>query len=102
MHALEADLVTELRVLGGLFGPTYAEHDAWARECMLPEAAKYYMTAWKEGRRRNWKIIERATERLRAMTAEGPDEWHSRLSRLEFVSEVQFADFRPTSHLASL
>jgi hypothetical protein len=102
VSALEADLITDLRVLGILFGPTSSEHGVWARSCMESESADHYITAWKEGRRRHWRAVERATKRLQALTGEGPVEWNSRLSRLEFVSEVQLADFRPTSHLASL
>jgi hypothetical protein len=102
VDVLEENLVTEFRVLGVLFGSTSAEHGAWARGCMPLESADHYMKAWKEGRRRNWRAVERVSARLQALTGEGPEDWNVRLSRLEVVSQVQLSDFRPTSHLASL
>ncbi|MCD6077263.1 MAG: hypothetical protein K0R89_1201 [Ramlibacter sp.] len=99
---LEAELVTALRVLGLLFGERSAEHAAWARAAMPAEAADHYIAAWKEGRRRSWKDLERMGMRIRKVSGDEGLAWQSRLAQLELLSGTQVADIRPTTQTGSL
>jgi hypothetical protein len=99
---LEEQLITTLRVLGGLFGTRSAEHAAWARTAMPADAVDHYMRAWKEGRRRSWKDLQRMGQRIRAASGDEGLAWQSRLAHLEFLSGTHVADIMPTTRAGPL
>lgn len=99
---LEEQLITTLRVLGGLFGTRSAEHEKWARTAMPADAVDHYMQAWKEGRRRCWKDLQRMGERMRAVSGDEGLAWQSRLAQLELLSGTQVADIMPTTRASAL
>lgn len=99
---LEAELITTLRVLSVLFGTRAAEHAEWARAAMPADAVDHYLEAWKEGRRRHWKDLQRISQRMRKVTGDEGLAWQSRLAQLELLSGTQVADIRPTTQTASL
>lgn len=99
---LEQQLITTLRVLGGLFGVRSAEHAAWARTVMPADAVDHYMQAWKEGRRRSWKDLQRMGQRIRAASGEEGLAWQSRLAHLELLSGTHVADIMPTTRSGAL
>jgi hypothetical protein len=99
---LEEQLITTLRVLGGLFGARTAEHAAWARTAMPPDAVDHYMLAWKEGRRRSWRDLQRMGQRIRAATGDEGLAWQSHLAQLELLSGTQVADIMPTTRAGPL
>lgn len=99
---LEEQLITTLRVLGVLFGARSAEHAAWARAAMPADAVDHYLGAWKEGRRRNWKDLQRMGQRIRAASGDDALAWQSRLAQLELLSGTQVADIKPTTQTGPL
>lgn len=99
---LEQQLITSLRVLGVLFGSRSAEHAEWARSTMSADAAEHYILAWKEGRRRNWKDLQRMGQRIRAASGDEGLAWQSRLAQLELLSGTQVTDIMPTTRSGAL
>jgi hypothetical protein len=99
---LEEQLITTLRVLGGLFGARTAEHAQWARSAMPADAVDHYMLAWKEGRRRSWKDLQRMGQRIRAASGDEGLAWQSRLAQLELLSGTHVADIMPTTRAGAL
>jgi hypothetical protein len=99
---LEEQLITTLRVLGGLFGARSAEHAEWARTAMPADAVDHYMLAWKEGRRRSWRDLQRMGQRIRAASGDEGLAWQSRLAQLESLSGTHVADIMPTTRAGAL
>ena len=99
---LEEDMITTLRVGGVLYGVRSAQHAQWAREVMSEEAAQHYIAAWKEGRRRHWRDVQRLGMRIRRASNEDGLAWESRLHQLELLSGAQVADMKPTTQAGTL
>ncbi|MEJ5989861.1 hypothetical protein WG902_07675 [Ramlibacter sp. PS3R-8] len=97
LDELEQQLITSLRVLGVLFGTRSAEHAEWARSAMPADAVEHYLQAWREGRRRNWKDLQRMGQRIRKVSGDEGLAWQSRLAQLELLSGTQVADIMPTT-----
>lgn len=99
---LEQQLITSLRVLGVLFGERTAQHAEWARTALPADAVELYISAWKEGRRRSWKDLQRLGHRIRTATGDEGLAWQSRLAQLELLSGTQVADIMPTTQASPL
>jgi hypothetical protein len=102
LDELEDELLTTLRVGSVLYGVRSADHAGWARTVMSEEEAQHYIEAWKEGRRRHWKDMQRLGQRIRKVSNEDGLAWQSRLAQLELLSGTRVADMKPTTQSGSL
>jgi hypothetical protein len=98
VEELEAEIVTELRVMSVVFGHRPAKHLEWARATIEPpEYVDAYMQGWRMARKRAWQRLLALSNRLRALAGETEDEWFVRLHRLEMLTGVDILSLRPTT-----
>lgn len=98
VEQLEAQIVSELRVVGVLFGDRPAKHLEWAEGTIWPpEYVDYYMQSWRLARTRAWQRLVRLSTRLLDLTQESRDEWAQHLHRLELLSGADIPSLRPTT-----
>lgn len=96
VEQLEAQIVSELRVVGVLFGDRPAKHLEWADATIWPpEYVAYYMQSWRLARTRAWQRLVRLSTRLLDLTHESHDEWTQHLHRLERLTGADIPNLLP-------
>jgi hypothetical protein len=97
VQELEAAIVTELRVMGVVFGNRPGKQLEWARATIEPAYVEAYMQGWRMGRKGAWQRLLSLSNRLRDVAGESEEEWFARLHRLEILTGVDILSLRPTT-----